>query len=157
MEGNHGQPPLWIQSWDRLLQHLPNRPQLIIDCDSNCLKAALGRMLLFPQGLSGQSPSDHIHQLKGCFNGRILPLPVNGPGDLRCIALFPIFIENPAKLFPGPLVDHVIGRQPILPIHTHIQRRIRHIGKAALAIIQLRGRNTEVEEHPVHLLDSKPV
>ena len=42
-------------------------------------------------------------------------------------------------------------------VHAHVQRGVRHIGKAALGLVQLGRGHAEVEEHPVHALDAEGV
>ena len=124
-------------------------PQLVIDGDADGLEAALGRVLLFPQGLGRHGAADEIHQLQGRFDGLFRPFSFYGGRDQRGISFFSVFKQNPAQLLPGPGIDHVIGRQPVVPVHAHIQRRIGHIGKAAAAVIQLGGRYAQVKEHAV--------
>ena len=49
----------------------------------------------------------------------------------------------------------MVGRQAVLPVHSHIQRCVGHIGKAAAAVIQLRRGNAQIEQHAVDFIQSQ--
>ena len=56
----------------------------------------------------------------------------------------------------APAVHHIIRSQLLLPVHAHIERRILHVGKAALGMIQLWRGNAEVEQNAVRTCKSLP-
>ena len=74
------------------LQHGRQRVQLTVHGDTQRLKAALGRVLLFPQRLRRHGGLDDLHQLPGALNGRLLPRPAYMLGDDRRVPLLAVFV-----------------------------------------------------------------
>ena len=66
--------------------------QLTVHGDTQRLKAALGRVLLFPQRLRRHGGLDDLHQLSGALNGRLLPRPAYMLGDDRRVPLLAVFV-----------------------------------------------------------------
>ena len=77
----------------------------------------------------------------------------DGRGNERRVAFLTVLEKDAAQLLAGPCVDDLIGRQRVVPIHPHVERRVGHIGEAAFAVVQLRRGNAEIEQHSVHLGD----
>ena len=150
MEGDDGQSSAGIEAADRSLHHAADGAELIVHGDADGLKASLCGVLLFAQRLRGHGRANNVDQLQRRFDGRFLTRPADGCRDLRCIALLAVIIENAAQLALRPGVDDRPRRERVVLIHTHIERGVRHVGKAARSIVELRRRNAEVEQHAVH-------
>ena len=110
-------------------------------------------MLLLPQGGGGHGRADNIHQFQGGGNGLLLPLSANGRGNLGGVALLAVVMENALQLLIGPGIDHGGSGKGIGIVHAHIQRGIRHIGKTPASIIQLGGRNAQIQQNAVHAIN----
>ena len=69
--------------------------------------------------------------------------------DTRSPFFFSIRRNDPRQLFLIIPVYHVVSRKPIFLIHPHIQRSVVHIGKSPLRIVQLKRRNSQVQNRSV--------
>ena len=131
--------------------------QLVIDGDADGLEAALGRVLLLPQGGGRHGALDNLHQFQGGGNGLLGPVFRYGPGDAAGIALFAIVPQDAVQPLLRPGVHHLIGGEAVPRIHAHIQGRVPHIGKAPLDLIQLGRGDAKIEKHPVHAGDAQRI
>ena len=78
----------------------------------------------------------------------------NGFCNGGSITLLAVIKQDAPQLLHGPGIDnHVSGEECVL-IHSHVQRRVLHIRKAARGVIQLRGRNPKVKQHAVRAGDT---
>ena len=59
----------------------------------------------------------------------------------------------------GPLVDDLGGRQLLLGVHAHVERRVVGVGEAALPVVHLHRGHAEVEDDAVgpHALAAQPL
>ena len=114
-------------------------------------------MLLFAQCPLGHGGFDDVHQLQRRLDRTVGAHALDCRRDLGRIALLTVFIQNPAQLVFGIVVDNFIGSQRTALVHAHVQRRVCHIRKAARAVVELRGRNAQIEEHPVNLVQIQGV
>ena len=89
------------------------------------------------------------------MDGGRLSSPHNGRGNGRGITLLTVFIEDLFQLLIGPGIHHRVGGEHIPAVHTHIQGRIRHVGKAPVPIVQLWGGHTQVQQNAVHSRNSQ--
>ena len=119
MKADDAQPPADAELVRRSVHHLAHRRQLVVHGDADRLKAALGGMLLFAQRRARHGRADR-------------------PGNARRIALLAVFIQNAFELILRPLVDDVPRAQAAGRVHAHIERRVVHIRKAALRLVELR-------------------
>ena len=110
-------------------------------------------MLLFPQRPLGHGGFDDVHQLQRRLDRPVGAHALNRRGNLGRVPLLSVFVQNPPELVLGIVIDDLIGRQAAASVHAHIKRRVRHIRKAARAVVQLRGRNAQVKEHAVDLIE----
>ena len=155
MEGDDGETAAGLQMVDRGLHALADSAELIVDGDADGLEAALGRMLLFPEGAGRHGRADDIDELERRFDGTVGPHALDGGGDLRGVALLAVFVEDGFEFFARPVVDDLIGGQRLLAVHAHVERRVGHVGKAALRVVELRRRNAQIEQHPVDPVEAK--
>ena len=132
MERDHRQSAARLQVLAGSVQHGRQGIQLAVDGDADGLKAALGRVLLFPEGLRRHGRFNYLHQLQGGLDGSGFPRPANAFCNSGSIALLTIFVEDPPQLLIGPAVDDLAGTQRRTAIHPHIQRRVMHVAEAAL-------------------------
>ena len=157
MEADDAQPPAGAELIGCGVHHLAHRRQLIVHGDADRLKAALGGMLLFAQRRARHGRADHIDQFHRGRDWLLRPGANDRPGDARCVALLAVFIQNALEFTLRPLVDNVPCAQPLGRVHAHIERRVVHVGKAALRLVELRRGDTEVKEHAVHGVDAETV
>ena len=55
-----------------------------------------------------------------------------------------------------PGIDDLPGCQGIvIPVHAHIQRRVRIVGKAPFRIVQLVGRDPQIQQNTVNLINTQ--
>ena len=156
MEGDDRQSAARIEAVDGLFHRFPHGTQLIVYRNADRLKAALRRMLLFAQCFRGHSALDHTDKLQRGLNRLVCAFALDRRCDQRCVALLAVLKQNAADLLAAPAVYHIIRGQLLLPVHAHIERRILHIGKTALSMIQLRRGNAEVEQNAVRTCKSLP-
>ena len=155
MKGNYRQPSAGIQQRNGFFHHRFHRPQLVVDGDADGLKAALGRVLLLPQSGSGHGAFDHVYQLQRRLDGRLLPAAADGCGDPGRKELLAVIIQNTLEFLVRPCVHDLTGVPDVLAVHAHIQRRVRHIGKAPLPVVQLGRGNPQIQQNAVHLVDAQ--
>ena len=72
------------------------------------------------------------------------------PGILVRPALLAVVAQDAHKLPLRPCVHDRPRRHRCALIHAHVERRVRHIGKAAFGFVELRRGYAEIKEHPVH-------
>ena len=151
MKADHDQPPAHLEQAQRLRQQLNQVIQLAVDMDSNALECPRRRMLVLLPTRVGLT--DNLRQAT-CGHNRCLGARCNdGTGDPACKALL-------AELFQYR-GDILLGRSPqplrcglaAAGVHTHIQRTIVLETEAALAVVELRAGDPEVEQDAVDSLD----
>ena len=106
-------------------------------------------MLFFALCLARHRALDDIDQLERGLDRFLFALALDRRSDQRRIALFAVFKQDAADLLPAPAVDHVVRGQLLRPVHAHVERRVLHVGKAALGMVQLRRGYAEVEQDAV--------
>ena len=112
-------------------------------------------MLLFPQGRGGHGGTDDLRQLQGRRNG-LFPAPLQYcAGDASGITLLAVVPQDTVEAILVPGVHHLIGRKSSALVHAHVERRLYHVGKAALRLVKLRRGHSQIEEHPVRPLDAE--
>ena len=130
-----------IQAADRSLHHAADGAELIVDGDADGLKASLCRVLLFAQRLRGHGRADDVHQLQRRFDR----VPSRARGRwLRRSAVHSAPRRNHRECGRSSPCGQVLTTSPAVStssvIHAHIERRVRHVGKAARSIVELRRR-----------------
>ena len=78
-----------------------------------------------------------------------LPLALDRRGDQRRVALFAVFKQDAAELLAAPAVDHLVSGQLLRAVHAHIERRVLHVGKAALRMVELGRGHAQIEQDAV--------
>ena len=120
-----------------------------IDFDSNRLEAAFGGMGSPPARAGRNRVIDNVHQLAGGLNGFLLPLLDNELRNSGSPLFFTVTIEDVRQFSLAVFVNHLACGQRLRLIHTHIQRSIRLIRKAAFGTIQLPGRNAQIQQDAI--------
>ena len=157
MERDDSETAARIQAVDRFFHRLAHRAQLIVYRNTDGLKAALGRMLLFAQRLGRHGAADDVHQLQRGLDRLFSALTLDGGCDQRSIALLAVFEQNVPDVLPAPRIDHIPRGERLLTVHAHIERRVLHIGEAALRMVELRRGNAEVEQDAVRTRKALPL
>ena len=105
-------------------------------------------VILAPNRL-GDGRIHRMHQIKGGFHG-FLPAVLADHLRNPCRPLFLAIVPDDAAQFPlAQGVEQLCRRFALGGVHSHVQRRVLMIGKAALPPVQLRGGNAQVQQHAV--------
>ena len=153
MERDDGKSAAGIQVVNGRAHHAADRTELVVDGNADGLKAPLGGVLLFPKRPLGHGGFDDVHQLQRRLDRPVRAHALNRRRDLRGVPLLAVFVQDSPELVLGIVIDDLIGRQAAASVHAHIKRRVRHIRKAARAVVQLWGRNAQVKEHTVDFVE----
>ena len=107
-------------------------------------------MLLFAQRRAGHGAFDDIDKFQRRFHGLLLPRADNVSRNAVGVALLAVVAQDAHELPLRPCVHNRPRRHRCALIHAHVERRVRHIGKAAFGFIELRRGYAEIKEHSVH-------
>ena len=101
-------------------------------------------------GFHASMPAQHL-----AADGRQLARPAERPrgddrlGEAAGARLVAIGPDHPRDLFFLGGIEEVGGARPVLA-HAHVERSVLPKGEAALVLIELHGRNPDVERDAVH-------
>ena len=68
--------------------------------------------------------------------------------------LLPQRADDPRKLGPRRLVEDLVGRPGGIRTHPHIERTLMTVREAALRLVELMARDTEIEQDPGNLVQT---
>ena len=155
MEGYDAKPSPRIQQSDQIIQRISKHLQLPVALDPDSLKGLSGGMAVLPH-FSGHSPPYDLIQLKGRLNGLVRPGLYYMLCYVFCEFIFTVISDHPVQLTLRIIVDNVSCCKGLPPVHTHVQRRVKTIGKASVPGIQLVGGYSQIKKDPVYALYSPP-
>ena len=125
--------------------------ELSIDLDAYGLEAPLGRMLFSAGRRRAWPPRITWASCPVVSNGAPLPAAAQWPPPLAAVPLFSVFPQDLAQLLPEVYVFTTSqAEKRLASVHPHIQRRVVHVRKATVSIVQLIRRNAQVEQNAVH-------
>ena len=145
MERNDREPPARLEILLGGAEHRRKLAELVVDRDADGLKAPLGGVLLLAQRRGGHRRADEICQLQRGFDGLFRAVRTDLLCDGGRVALLAVFIENAFELLIADGIDQLARGVARALVHTHIERRVLLIGKAAGGIVELRRGNAEVK------------
>jgi hypothetical protein len=137
---------------DRAGQCPSQHRQLVVDLDPERLEGALGGVSPgTPSGCRDRVP-DELHEPGGPGERLTVPLPDDRLRDPSGEPLLAVPLEDPGQLLDRVGVEHVGRGLPLGVVHPHVERGVLGVGEAAVADVELHRGDTEVEQHPVHVV-----
>ena len=128
--------------------------QFIIDGDSQCLKHSRGRVLSSAAGRRRNNAADAVVELFGGFDGRLPPLVDDVCGDLAGKRFFSKLRKDFFELC-GRQGSQQLSRRFAPPcMKPHVERGGCIKSKSTLSVCQLIGRQTQIEQDAVDLLQT---
>ena len=152
MKRDNHEPSAGTECVYRISECICKNRQLLIDLDANRLKDPLRGMPALCAHRLRHSTIDDGDKLARCLNGTGFSRLLNKCGNALCPSFLTVCVKDLRKFLCAVFVDNGIGTAHSTTIHTHIERRILHIGKTALRRVNLRGRDPKIEEDTVHLI-----
>ena len=67
-------------------------------------------------------------------------------GDPPGEPLLAVLAQDAGQVLDGVGVEHLGGGQVLAGVHPHVQRRVDPVGEAAVVLVELQGRDAEVEQ-----------
>ena len=83
-------------------------------------------------------------------NGSLVALARDRVRDPAGEPLVAVLLEHPREPRRLVAVDDVRGGHPARLVHPHVERRVLRVGETARGLVQLQGRDAEVEEDALH-------
>ncbi len=99
---------------------------------------------------AAQSLFHHLGQIQRAGEGLLDPATQDGGRDPARLTLVAVELEDMGQRPVVPGIDDVGGGHALIA-HPHVQRPVAHEGEAALGLIQLHGRDADVEDGAVQL------
>ena len=149
MEADHYQATTDFQVFQRSIEATLQITQFVVDVNAQPLKGASCRILAFFPG--GIGDGQHLSQIGGTFERLLDAAHHHGPRHTPSKTLFAVFLEHTGDFFFGSSGDELRGTDATRRVHAHIQRTIVEEAEAALGVIQLRRRHTQVQQHAADL------
>ena len=103
----------------------------------------------FPSGRSRYGCLDDVHQLPRRFDFLILSGFDDEFRDSARPSFLAVVFDDIRKLLPAVTVHHIACCEGVALVHPHIQRRVLHVGKSSLAVVQLKGGNADVQDRSI--------
>jgi hypothetical protein len=142
VEGDRRDPPIFGQQlpgdWQRRLE----LSQLVVDGDSDALERPLGRMAAGEARRRGDGGGDGIDELE---RRRERPAADDLARDPVGVALLAVVAQHARDPPLVPRVQRLGGRERLVGVHPHVERRVVGVGEAALARVDLDGGHPEVQ------------
>lgn len=148
MEGNDCQSAAGSQHRKRRFQPVFQMFKLPVHRNADRLEGFFAG-IFHPAHLLRYAAFDDFRQFQCGVDRLFLSCPHNIPGDAPGEGLFPIGIQDPGKLLFRNRIHQFFRRHAGLA-HTHIQGCIVVIGKPTGILVQLVGRNAQIQQHAVH-------
>ena len=145
------EPPARTKCVYRIAERVRQDRQLLIDLDANRLKNPLCGMPSFCAHRLRHGTVDDGDEFARCRNGTGFARLLNKRGNALCPSFLTVCVKDLRKFLCAVFVDNGIGTARSATIHTHIERRVLHIGKTALRRVNLRRRDAKIKEDAVHL------
>ncbi|MNN24592.1 hypothetical protein D3C81_1380300 [compost metagenome] len=123
--------------------------QFVVDGDTQGLEHA-GRGVDRRAATTAQGLFDHLGQIQGAAERLLDAAAQDGGGHPTRLTLVAVLLEDMGQRPVIPSVDEIGGGRPRVA-HPHIQRPVAHEGEAALGLIQLHGRDANIEDSAVQL------
>ena len=123
--------------------------KLAVYFDSDCLKGSFCRMSEFPSDRRRITIFNDFGKF-GCRSYAFFCSDCRYPFRYSSGKLiFAVFRNNSFELCNRIFVYDVKRRQILVLIHSHIERSVFNVRKAAFRIVDLIGRNSEIQKHSV--------
>lgn len=156
VERDYGQPPAVTQLRDRGGNETLERPQLIVDRDSERLKRSCGRMYA-PSARNVERSDDNVRKLL-CGGDRFtIALSYDCASDLTSASFLSVFKDQIRQLVLSEFIHKFRRGQLAVLIHSHIERRVGDKAKSSFSSLDLHRRNSEISKNPADLSCPIPV
>ena len=149
MEGDHRHNASGLYHGEHILHRLPEAVQLAVDLTADRLKASFAGITARSAGSCRNTARYDIRQLKRGADRRFFTLGNDAPRDAFGEFFFAVSEKDTGERCFIVGVHHVVSGQAVFR-HTHIQRPVEAIRKAALRVIELIAAHTEIGKHTVN-------
>ena len=149
MEGYYTQPSARVKQINHRIQRFLKYLKFSVTLYSQCLIGLLGRMSV--HALLGRDGClDYLVQFKGSVYLILLPCKHYMLGNILRKLLLSIGLNYSEKLLLRIIIDNILGRESLSPVHPHIKRTVESVRKPSLCFIKLIRRNSKVKQNAVH-------
>jgi hypothetical protein len=146
MKGNDREPTARLQCALRGGERFSDLLQFFIHQQSQRLKAARRRIdFVRPPA---HHAADDVGEFAGALDRRFRAFLHDRPRHRPRPPFFAKRREHTRKIGFRPFIDDIGGTRPVAA-HAHVERPVAAKGKAALRLVDLHGRNAEIEQHAV--------
>ena len=152
VEGDDAQSAAGRQTVEDGVQPFVEGVQLRVDRNAHRLKGSARGVFGFAAFRRGYGACHNVCQLQGGFNGCCLAGGHDLAGNLPGVGFLAVVAQDAGQLLTAEGVDQIRGGGALLA-HTHIQRRVGMVRKAALRVVQLVAGNAQVQQSPVDRRD----
>ena len=154
MEGDDAQPPAGGQALEDRVQSFVQNIQFRIDGDAYRLEGAPRGVFGLAALRRGHRRSHDLGKLHRGGDGLLRPGCHDLARDLPGVGFLPVIAQDTGQFFTVQCVDKVCGGGALLA-HTHIERRVRVVGKTTGRVVQLVAGHAEVQQSPVDRRDGE--
>ena len=146
----HGDPSAHGQRVDRRGQGGLPGGQLAVDLDPQGLEGPLGRVPAAALRGGGDDRAEQLDEPAGGrerFGDAVLD---DGAGDRAGEPFLAVLPQDPGQVVDVVGVEDVGRGGAVRLVHAHVERGVDAVGEAAVLLVELKGRDAEVEEGGVH-------
>ena len=127
--------------------------QFAVHFDAQCLEHALGGVSSGTVRLRHHLVDEPV-ELGGRRQRFLRATAHDLAGDLAGEPFLPVCAEYAYQLALGVLGQDALRGQGLADVHAHVERRVVRVGEAAVRLIDLQARQTQIHEHRIHPIDA---
>ena len=154
VEGDDGQAAVVGKDRKRRLDRGGGLVEFAVHGDAQRLEGARGGVAR-GAAAAADGAFDDVGEARGRDDGLAGLLAHNRAGDAHRVGLFAVLAEQPRQR--GGVVaergDQLRGGAAARGVHAHVQRAVGPEGEAALRLVELEGRDAQVEQHAVDAVE----
>ena len=151
MERDNAEPSPGAQERYGVLQRLAQRRQLVVDGNAQRLKRLLRGVARIPVAHFARNGGVYrAHQVARGRKRRARAMLHNHLGNARGPCFLAVVAQHAGNLLLAPGVDQFLCVKGLPPVHAHVQRRVRVVGKPPFGRVQLIGGDAQIQQNAVH-------